>query len=502
MGASEQSWTLKLKESLPWLGFSIYLAWPFVFFYSVVALPAKSSFIDLTISTFLSALAFSLTLIVLAIYQTRVKRIAVGGRPLYLAGILVAVGILLGTLASYAPQATWPALMYSAGILTGIGSSFVMAQYAVLYSQIDDRKISVLFSACYLIAALTYFIFIAIPEPLAQVLLIALPLVPLHSLNSHLDQTQTVESTSPQETDRQATKSLMAPLLKSLASVFVFGLVFGYQRGFMTSGIGEDAWANGIVFFVAMGLFAVAFGLFCWLKKEPVTVTGLYKLAAIVMAVGLLCFTYAPDNGESIGSVCIAAANIAFDISVLIGLSSYARRSRERSLTIFSFGFASSHMGMAVGVLLGLAANMLGGASNQTAQAITAVVELLILVAAMFTFSAADPTSAKPKEAADMSDSTPATTPTSPDKSPDTPGPSPRPRAEACERLANDYGLSKREREVLALMLEGRNMPYIENELCISESTVKTHKRHIYDKLGVHSLQEVLDMADEIEGRG
>lgn len=62
-----------------------------------------------------------------------------------------------------------------------------------------------------------------------------------------------------------------------------------------------------------------------------------------------------------------------------------------------------------------------------------------------------------------------------------------------CER----FGLTSREADVLAYLLAGRSRDYIERELVLSKSTVKTHVRHIYEKTGVHSQQELLDLAEE-----
>lgn len=64
--------------------------------------------------------------------------------------------------------------------------------------------------------------------------------------------------------------------------------------------------------------------------------------------------------------------------------------------------------------------------------------------------------------------------------------------AARCERIAAAYGLSQREREVLALMMRGRNVPAIAEELVLSRNTVQTHVRHLYEQLGVHSRQELI----------
>lgn len=61
--------------------------------------------------------------------------------------------------------------------------------------------------------------------------------------------------------------------------------------------------------------------------------------------------------------------------------------------------------------------------------------------------------------------------------------------------FADTYGLTERETEVAALLLAGRNRPYIRDELIISLNTVHAHARNIFAKCGVHSQQEFIDLA-------
>ena len=70
---------------------------------------------------------------------------------------------------------------------------------------------------------------------------------------------------------------------------------------------------------------------------------------------------------------------------------------------------------------------------------------------------------------------------------------------EKCHAVAERYGLSEREEQVMTLFAKGRNLEYIKDELCLSKSTVSTHRQHIYQKLGVHSLQEMLDLIQDAE---
>lgn len=66
-----------------------------------------------------------------------------------------------------------------------------------------------------------------------------------------------------------------------------------------------------------------------------------------------------------------------------------------------------------------------------------------------------------------------------------------------CIEIAEQAGLSAREVEVFALLARGRTLTYIRDELCISKNTVDTHTRHIYQKLDIHSKQELLSLVEE-----
>lgn len=58
-----------------------------------------------------------------------------------------------------------------------------------------------------------------------------------------------------------------------------------------------------------------------------------------------------------------------------------------------------------------------------------------------------------------------------------------------------DGVLSDREREVLQLVAEGRSSRDIAERLHVSTTTVDTHRKHIMDKLGLHSVAELTKYA-------
>jgi len=58
--------------------------------------------------------------------------------------------------------------------------------------------------------------------------------------------------------------------------------------------------------------------------------------------------------------------------------------------------------------------------------------------------------------------------------------------------------LSKRELEVLGLLGTELNGPEIARELMVSMSTMRTHSRNIYSKLGVHNRRAAVRRAEEL----
>ena len=67
----------------------------------------------------------------------------------------------------------------------------------------------------------------------------------------------------------------------------------------------------------------------------------------------------------------------------------------------------------------------------------------------------------------------------------------------ACADVAEKHRLTARETEVFELLARGRTSPVIQEKLVLSHNTVKTHVRHIYAKLDVHSQQELISMVEE-----
>ena len=75
----------------------------------------------------------------------------------------------------------------------------------------------------------------------------------------------------------------------------------------------------------------------------------------------------------------------------------------------------------------------------------------------------------------------------------------PRERAALLQRR---HQLSAREAEVLELLLRGKNVPAIADELIISQNTVRSHVKRIYRATDVHTRQQLISYCERMGESG
>ncbi len=201
---------------------------------------------------------------------------------------------------------------------------------------------------------------------------------------------------------------------------------------------------------------------------------GAYRLALLLMVGGFVAVPLLESVGVSGVSVVLAGYLGVF--SVLISLFLIMGRIAGRdSVRSFARGFAALFAGEIAGVLLGGAIGAVPGAFD-TSAALVAAAGVAVMYAYLFLFTERDMAALSVVVAqTDRFE-------------------------EACARIVGEAKLSKREAEILPLALRGRTAERIAGEFFISKNTVDTHLRRIYAKCGVHTRQELIDLAERIEG--
>lgn len=198
--------------------------------------------------------------------------------------------------------------------------------------------------------------------------------------------------------------------------------------------------------------------------------TLFYRIGFPLMAVGFfLAGTF--DNAFSLGGVTLDAG-YGYQYLVSCALCAYLARDFDQSPAwIISVSTACLLGGQAVG-------EVIVGFSLDNAQ-IASSCALLLLLSALVLLSDRDIASGwgsiRPGKEAPAAD----------------------PLTRACGALAAEYGLSSREVDVVLLIAKGHTRKGIGSELHLAEETVKTHVANIYQKLLIHSKQELVDLVEE-----
>lgn len=65
--------------------------------------------------------------------------------------------------------------------------------------------------------------------------------------------------------------------------------------------------------------------------------------------------------------------------------------------------------------------------------------------------------------------------------------------------VAEQYSLTNRETEILQYLGRGHGSAYIAEVLVVAESTVRSHVKSIYRKVGVSSREQLLEKIDSVD---
>ena len=201
-------------------------------------------------------------------------------------------------------------------------------------------------------------------------------------------------------------------------------------------------------------------------------------------------FLLLPLIWNAAGGIVNAFAQVGAMVAALIlwcMLTDGARRTHTSPTLLFSLALIVTNAAMLAGTLLGAAQaqNIRPGDVALTAVALVSVYLLLIAAIVLFrnreggsAFQAPPPSDGESAPSIEVA---------------------PTPEevlATRCAALAERYGLTPRERDIFPLLAQGHTMPAISERLFVSENTVKSHAKRIYQKLGIHARAELIDLVN------
>lgn len=253
--------------------------------------------------------------------------------------------------------------------------------------------------------------------------------------------------------------------------IFVFSLATGFAQRFGA----QEGRLESLPLAVIACVAVTAYCLLCPSSQRFDLLFGV----AVLFTIGGFLLVPVPD-GVALSSGALIVGDSCYQVLHDLVLFSLARRNRLASLSALAWAWAWGTLGIIVGANAGalVQAGLQSGAVYLASAAVAiALLAYVLFGLRSFSFDA----------------TIEGVVPVEPLSVPqETPG---RSIERACAELAASRGLTARETDVLCLLARGRNNSYIQEELGLTRNTVKSHIKHVYQKLDVHSQQELIDAA-------
>lgn len=465
-------------------GFACDRLWVYMMFYSTVPyLMASDMRSVLYTNMFISLCSAAVALVFIGIVAHRQDRVHRNGVLMGVSAAAMATGTIVGYFLNISTTVGLLA-MGGCALATGVGSALLFVGWLEQLSDAGARTaaLEATIAACAALGA--SFLLVFGPTAVAWAVIAALPVASGAQLLRASSASGRPDKLPPYE---PLSKQTFVLFVKALVGVAAFGLIAGFFDVF--TGFHSFAMSDmhglelfGFGFVVMAALCAV-----CVLKRHE-ALFYLYRIAMFALCAGCLCALFLGDYSTFAGGV-VFSGYLAFSVVLLIVCAMVTRAFNLGATRVIAFSFAVLDVGEIAGQAL---ANLLAvDIEPQTLALITMVSVLWLFFAHLFLFTETDlveiglgELSVQPAAAADDVVDEPASSELSQD--------------EVCAIMVERFGLTPRESDVLPLLLQGRTIARIQETLYISQGTVSTHIRHIYQKTASANRQELLDLAERI----
>ena len=396
----------------------------------------------------------------LAVLAKRVGSVLGRRRLLLLAGVAMSVGA-----AGAAMMPPWAATLCA--VVLNVGFAVLYLGWMELYAQFDTSHVLVFFTLAHFFSALLTFL-VCLIEPFPVVVLATI-LMPAASLLALCRADRRTKEVAFRQGERQRAGWTIS--VRPLVLLAAFGFSNAVIRGFLGA---QDR---------VTVLFGVCVAAACVLvaalaRKGMIEIKALYQMAVPVLVAGALLVLMGYGWSGVAAALCSNAAFTLFSVFVTVVFCGISYRYGVNAVWMFGITQAS----LSLGSFAGKAVSALGAPLFADPEVLVATIAVLVVAfVALSMVLVSDRDSTTTWGVASRNEGSGALTVLDEEER----------TARACARVAQRYGLTRREEEVLVLMMRGYTLARIGEELYVADSTMKTHSRHIYRKVGVGNRNEL-----------
>lgn len=355
-------------------------------------------------------------------------------------------------------------------VLAGAGSAILILIWCEIYSCLNPVRAAVYLSLSMALGVALTFLLQGFRDPYLYGSIVALPLLSLALAHRSY-------SLLPTEDKPDSNGRMLFPW-KLIVALILYDTVSGLCSMRLGS---EYATLVGphstLATFIAAGVLFVVVYFF----SDRFDFSLLYRSPMALMVCGLLLIPLFGFGGSVIGAFCVSVSATLFGWIIFLFLCDISKRLGVIAIWLFGLEEATIIFGWAGRSLSGVLQD--GSLTSTIAEPLISVIAILLIIALTvlllsereigirwgirFMGKGASRSQADTSEAARV--------------------------MQACEDIAEKKNLSPREIEVLKLLAQGKSLSSVARELFIAEGTAKAHTRHIYEKLGINSRQELFD---------
>lgn len=491
----EKQGLLSEVSALRVLGAGLYNMWILSVFYNdYLYIVAASSDLrgSMYLSLFISLATLLLTLFVAPRALPRPEKMVLSKRVIYISGVALALSTVALCLCDVT-TAFGLVLAVVGSVVSGVSSGVLFLGWARLFSDVGTRRAMFELALSWAFAALLTLVFV-FTTPIVSAIVVVLAglasavMLRRAALNRPQRPTPLREHKLHPRTKRMFARGLVACLSMGLVQGFT-DVIAGFRYF-------EVPAMHPVFLMAGCAVVSVILACVAYFARHDFVCLA-YRVVAMLLVLGslLMCAGQFPGTVSSsiifgcyqgffilVCAVCIDVGNF-FDV---------------RATQAFGMAVGAMYLGELIGDVIAFVTCTRVRADDLSLATVGIVLTMVVVFAVLFLFTEKDLVETSLGE---MIDEEPEAAQTAGETTGSAAG-----SAQAYEEriarvtayLAKTCQLTPRECEVLPLVIKGRTIARIQEELHISQGTVSTHTRHIYQKTKVVNRQGLLDLIDTI----
>jgi DNA-binding CsgD family transcriptional regulator len=366
-------------------------------------------------------------------------------------------GILLVT---YRVLLSLGVLLLLGSVLVGVGTALLTLFWLEFYSRLNLTRVASHYSATHILSSLIIVCYPIIgPSWIRLTLFLVFPLLSYFLYRRSLFH---VEGETP--IVGATVSSQWSFPVRPVLLVGLFTLTNVLTRSYLPDS-GRGIAALGVTISI------VPVFLYACFASQRFDIRVLYQASFPLVIIGPLCMIAGGDTFGLLGALGTNAAYTYLALFVAVMLCNVSFRYGVNPLWLFGFAFGAISLGRVFAKLSELA---LSGFPDHNIVFCT----IILLLAIVFTSLANN------RDYNHTWGIEPTGEPSSQDLPLDD-------MVERCARMARVRGLTRREEEILFYLAQDMSIRTIASKIYLAESTIKTHIKHVYAKLNIHSKNEL-----------